>query len=46
MIDQVNKCIVGWVERSDTHHVTTAIIEGHAGLRRGAANPSYGSRGR
>ena len=42
MIDQVNKCIVGWVERSDTHHVTTAID----GLRRGAANPSYWSRGR
>ena len=37
MIDQVNKCIVGWVERSDTDHVTTAID----GLRRGAANPSY-----
>ena len=42
MIDQVNQCTVGWVERSDTHHVTTAID----GLRRGAANPSYGSRGR
>ncbi len=46
MNDQATQYTVGWVERSDTHHVSTAVIAGHDGLGRGADNSCYGSRGR